>query len=165
MVFITDSSGLSSCFSGLVSGIVMTATLGSPTEISGDATITANTLSVAQVTLGTVDVAPDAMVSGEFMIAALGTLGHTGDANVSLTRIAMTAALASVTADAITLPTITGFAMPMALGDETIKIHTDVIPTGFGLTCSLGAGSALIWNEVNTGSAPLDPPGWVEVAA
>ena len=23
--------------------------------------------------------------------------------------------------------------------------------------------NALIWNEVNTGSAPLDPPGWVEV--
>tara|TARA_B100001146_G_C16117208_1_gene406318 strand:- start:3 stop:974 length:972 start_codon:yes stop_codon:yes gene_type:complete len=149
----------------LVSGIGMTATLGSPSEISGDATITANTLSVAQVTLGTVDVAPDAMVSGEFMIAALGTLGHTGDANVSLTGIAMTAALASVTADAITLPTITGFAMTMALGDETIKIHTDVALTGIALTCSLGAGSALIWNEVNTGSAPLDPPGWVEVAA
>ena len=75
------------------------------------------------------------------------------------------AALASVTADAITLPTITGFAMTMALGDETIKIHTDAAVTGIALTCSLGAGSALIWNEVNTGSAPLDPPGWVEVAA
>ena len=149
----------------LVSGIGMTATLGSPTEISGDATITANTLSVAQVTLGVVDPAPDAMIIGEFMIAALGTLGHTGDANVSLTGIGMTAALASVTADAITLPTITGFAVTMALGDETVKIHTDVAPTGIALTCSLGAGSALIWNEVNTGSAPLDPPGWVEVAA
>ena len=149
----------------LVSGIGMTATLGSPSEITGDASLTANTLNVAQVTLGAVDPAPDAMITGEFMIAALGTLGHTGDANVSLTGFAMTAALASVTADAITLPTITGFAMPMALGDETIKIHTDVTPTGFGLTCSLGAGSALIWNEVNTGSAPLDPPGWVEVAA
>jgi aconitase B len=55
--------------------------------------------------------------------------------------------------------------MTMALGDETIKIHTDVALTGIALTCSLGAGSALIWNEVNTGSAPLDPPGWVEVAA
>tara|TARA_R100001244_G_scaffold57501_1_gene48726 strand:- start:555 stop:1526 length:972 start_codon:yes stop_codon:yes gene_type:complete len=149
----------------LVSGIGMTATLGSPSEISGDATLTANTLNVAQVTLGAVDPAPDAMITGEFMIAALGTLGHTGDANVSLTGFAMTAALASVTADAITLPTITGFAMTMALGDETIKIHTDVALTGIALTCSLGAGSALIWNEVNTGSAPLDPPGWVEVAA
>ena len=149
----------------LVSGIGMTATLGSPSEISGDATLTANTLNVAQVTLGAVDPAPDAMITGEFMIAALGTLGHTGDANVSLTGIAMTTALASVTADAITLPTITGFALPMALGDESVKIHTDATLTGFGLTCSLGAGSALIWNEVNTGSAPLDPPGWVDVAA
>ena len=46
-----------------------------------------------------------------------------------------------------------------------IKIHTDATPTGFGLTCGLGAGSAIIWNEVDTGSAPIDPPGWVDVAA
>ena len=56
--------------------------------------------------------------------------------------------------------------MTAALGTGTvIKIHTDVTPTGFGLTASLGAGSALIWSEVDTGSAPLDPPGWVDVAA
>ena len=150
----------------LVSGIGMTAAVGTTTEISGDATITANTLSVAQVTLGTVDPAPDAMITGNFMIGALGTLGATADANVSVTGIAMTAALASVTADANTIPTITGFGMTAALGTGTIiKIHTDVTPTGFGLTASLGAGSALIWDEVNTGSAPLDPPGWVDVAA
>ena len=153
----------------LVSGIGMTATLGSPSEISGDATITANTLNVAQVTLGTVDVAPDAMVVGEFMIAALGTLGHTGDANVSLTGIAMTAAQGEETADANTIANIDSGALPMTLGygasGVIIKIHTDVTPTGFGLTASLGAGTAMIWNEVDTGSAPIDPPGWVDVAA
>ena len=46
-----------------VSGIAMTAALGSPTEITGDATIVANTLNVAQLTLGVVDPAPDAMIT------------------------------------------------------------------------------------------------------
>jgi len=153
----------------LVSGIGMTASLGSATEISGDATITANTLNVAQVTLGVVDPAPDAMIIGEFMIAALGTLGHTGDANVSLTGFAMTAAQGEEVATPNTIANIDSGALPMPLGygaaGVIIKIHTDVTPTGFGLTCSLGAGSAIIWNEVDTGSAPIDPPGWVDVAA
>ena len=43
-----------------VSGIAMTAALGTPTEVTGDATIVANTLNVAQLTLGVVDPAPDA---------------------------------------------------------------------------------------------------------
>ena len=149
----------------VVSGIGMTANVGSA-SMEGDANVTASTLSVAQVTLGAVDVAPDAMITGNFMIGALGTLGMQGDVAVVPTGIAMTATLASVTADANTIPTITGIAMTTALGTGTvIKIHTDVTPTGFGLTCALGAGSALIWNEVDTGSAPIDPPGWVDVAA
>ena len=57
----------------------MTAALGSPTEVTGDATIVANTLNVAQLTLGVVDPAPDAAVTGNFMIGALGTLGMQGD--------------------------------------------------------------------------------------
>ena len=149
----------------LVSGIGMTATVGSA-SIEADATVTANTLSVAQVTLGAVDPAPDAMITGNFMIGALGTLEMQGDVTIVPTGIGMTSALASVTADANTIPTITGAAMTAALGTgTTIKIHTDVTPTGFGLTASLGAGTALIWDEVDTGSAPLDPPGWVDVAA
>jgi len=149
----------------LVSGIGMTANVGSA-SMEGDANVTASTLSVAQVTLGAVDVAPDAMITGNFMIGALGTLGMQGDVAVVPTGIGMTSTLASVTADANTIPTITGIAMTAALGTGTIiKIHTDVTPTGFGLTCSLGAGNALIWNDVDTGSAPLDPPGWVDVAA
>jgi len=32
------------------------------------------------------------------------------------------------------------------------------------LTFALGtATNVLIWNEVNTGTAPVDPPGWQEV--
>ena len=46
-----------------------------------------------------------------------------------------------------------------------ILIHVDVQVTGLSLTMNQGSGSALIWNEVNTGSAPITPPGWQEVAA
>jgi hypothetical protein len=47
----------------------------------------------------------------------------------------------------------------------TAIIHVDILVTGFELTMGQGSGNALIWNEVNTGSAPIDPPGWQEVAA
>jgi len=30
---------------------------------------------------------------------------------------------------------------------------------------ALGTNKTLIWNQVDTGTAPVDPPGWVEVAA
>ena len=46
-----------------------------------------------------------------------------------------------------------------------INIHVDIAVTGLSLTINQGSGSALIWNEVDTGSAPLTPPGWQEVAA
>ena len=82
-----------------VSGIAMTAALGSPTEVTGDATIVANTLNVAQLTLGVVDPAPDAAVTGNFMIGALGTLGLQGDVSPVPTGFALTANLGSVTVD------------------------------------------------------------------
>jgi len=57
-----------------VTGIAMTSALGSSTEVSGGATIVANTLNVAQLTLGVVDPAPDAMIIGNGAILSLGTL-------------------------------------------------------------------------------------------
>ena len=81
-----------------------------------------------------------------------------------------------------------GQTMTMVLGVETIDLNTPVDVTGFGmslassltpiiipecnvdvtgnaLTFSLGtATNVLIWNEVNTGTAPVDPPGWQEVS-
>ena len=51
------------------------------------------------------------------------------------------------------------------LASVSVNIHIDIQLTGLSLTMNQGSGSALIWNEVNTGSAPLDPPGWQEVAA
>ena len=99
-----------------VSGIAMTAALGTPTEITGDATIVANTLNVAQLTLGVVDPAPDAAVTGNFMIGALGTLGMQGDVLPVPTGIAMSANLGSVTVDLNQQVNVTGTsAKPIAV--------------------------------------------------
>ena len=148
-----------------VSGIAMTAALGSPTEVTGDATIVANTLNVAQLTLGVVDPAPDAAVTGNFMIGALGTLGMQGDVAPNVTGFGLSAALGNETIDLNQQVNVTG--NPLLARVASVSAFTDVNATfnGFGLTTTVGSGNALIWNEVNTGSAPIDPPGWREVVA
>ena len=148
-----------------ISGIAMTAALGSPTEVTGDATIVANTLNVAQITLGQVDPAPDAAVTGNFMIGSLGTLGFQGDVAPSVTGFALSAALGNETIDLNQQVNVTG--NPLLARVASVSAFTDVTATfnGFGLTTTLGSGNALIWNEINTGSAPIDPPGWREVVA
>ncbi len=148
-----------------VSGIAMTAALGSPTEVTGDATIVANTLNVAQITLGQVDPAPDAAVTGNFMIGSLGTLGMQGDVAPTVTGFGLSANLGSVTVDLNQQVNVTG--NPLLARVASVSAFTDVTATfnGFGLTTTLGSGNALIWNQINTGSAPIDPPGWREVVA
>jgi hypothetical protein len=143
----------------------MSAALGSPQEVSGDATIVANTLNVAQLTLGVVDPAPDAMITGNFMIGALGTLGMQGDVSPSVTGIAMSANLGTLTVDVKTPVDVTGIALTAALGNETAFTNVTATFNGFGLTMNVNSANALIWNEINTGSAPIDPPGWREVVA
>ena len=52
----------------------------------------------------------------------------------------------------------------MQEGDEDTSGNAKVDLTGNTLTFALGtATNVLIWNEVNTGTAPVDPPGWQEV--
>jgi len=145
-------------------GISMTASAGT-LGMTGNANLTLNTLNVAQATLGIVDPAPDAGVVGEAMIASVGTaLGQAG-AGASPSGIAMTAGLG--TAVGVPGQTIvpTGFPLNNQLASVSVNIHIDIEVTGFGLTMNQGSGSALIWNEVDTGSAPITPPGWQEVAA
>ena len=148
-----------------VTGIAMTAAAGT-LGAKGTATFTLNTLNVAQATLGIVDPAPDANFTGEAMIASLGTaLGRAG-AGATPSGIAMTAGLGTLTAVPGQEITPTGFPVEARLSSAfNILIHVDVQVTGLGLTMNQGSGSALIWNEVNTGSAPITPPGWQEVAA
>jgi len=147
-----------------VTGIAMTAAITSP-NINGDSVLTLNTLNVAQATLGNVDPAPDASVTGNLITANLGTAVGQAGAGATPSGIAMTAALG--TAVGVPGQTIvpTGIAMNNQLASVTAVIHIDIQLTGLGLTMNQGSGSALIWNEVNTGSAPITPPGWTEVAA
>ena len=147
------------------SGVTMTAALGSPQEVSGDATIVANTLNVAQLTLGVVDPAPDAMIIGNGAILSLGTLGFQGNVLPVPTGLPLSANLGSVVAVPGQNVIPTGF--PLSNQLASVTAFTDVTATfnGFGLTMNINSANALIWNEINTGSAPIDPPGWREVVA
>jgi len=147
-----------------VSGIAMTAALGNET-ITANANVTANTLNVAQLTLGTVDPAPDAMIQGNAGLLTLGQIGHQGDVLTIPTGFGLSAALGNETVDLNTPVDVTG--NPLLARLASVSTFTDVNATfnGFGLTTTVGSGNALIWNEVNTGSAPIDPPGWREVVA
>ena len=60
---------------------------------------------------------------------------------------------------------VTGFALTANLSSVADVITTNVVfPSGNALTMSLGTGTnTLIWNAVDTGSAPTTPPGWQEV--
>ena len=147
-----------------VTGISMTGAIGS-LSLAGESVVTLNTLNVAQATLGVVDPAPDATITGNFMIGATGQLGMQGDVTQDVTGIAMSAGLGSVVAVPGQEVLLTGLPALARVASVTPIIHVDVQLTGNALTMAQGSGSALIWNEVNTGTAPLDPPGWQEVAA
>ena len=148
-----------------LTGFGLTASLAAPQSVTGDATLTLNTLNVAQLTLGQVDPAPDAMIQGNAGLLSLGQIGHQGDVITSPTGFGMTANLGTATIDLRTVVPVTQ--NPMLARVASVSAFTDVNATfnGFGLTTTVGSGNALIWNEVNTGSAPIDPPGWREVVA
>jgi hypothetical protein len=148
-----------------VTGIAMTAAVSAPQAVKGDANFQLSTLNVAQVTLGSVDPAPDAMIIGEAMVANLGSAAGLAGAGADPSGLPITATLASVTAVPGQEVDVTGISMNAQLASPTVIIHIDVLATGLELTMGQGSGNALIWNEVNTGSAPIDPPGWQEVAA
>jgi len=147
-----------------VTGISMTGAIGS-LSLAGESVVTLNTLNVAQATLGVVDPAPDATITGNFMIGATGQLGMQGDVTQDVTGIAMSAGLGSVVAVPGQEVLLTGLPALARLSSPSYIIHVDVLVTGNSLTMAQGSGSALIWNNVNTGTAPITPPGWQEVAA
>ena len=88
----------------------------------------------------------------------------TGDANVAETGIAMTAALGTAVLDANTLIDLTGFGLTMQEGTATAPDSLAIL-TGIEMTMAQGSVvGPVIWNPVPTGNAPIDPPGWKEVA-
>ena len=147
-----------------LTGIAMNANVGTVATV-GTGGVILNTLNIAAATLGVVDPAPDAGVTGNFMIGAIGQLGMQGDVPQDVTGIAMSAGLGSVVAVPAQEVDVTGLPGLARVASVTPIIHVDVLVTGNALTMAQGSGSALIWNDVNTGTAPLTPPGWQEVAA
>jgi hypothetical protein len=109
---------------------------------------------------GTVDPSPDATVTGIGFNASLavGTV-IIGEANVTVVGEGFGAALGVGNLDAVTLADVTGITMSADLGSPFIKGFANVTLTGFGLTMTEGTNRTLIWNQVNTGTAPT----WKEV--
>ena len=139
------------------------------------------------------DPAPDAVLTGQQMSISLsGPQDVTGDANTGAgdTTMAwgdstwgnsrwnngsfiadpdygqtMAITLGNEVVDLNTPVDVTGFALTANLSSVADVITTNVVfPSGNALTMSLGTGTnTLIWNAVDTGSAPTTPPGWKEV--
>ena len=141
-----------------LTGISLSANLGDET-ITADANIdvTGEAITAAE---GIVDPAPDAEVTGIGFNAslAIGTV-IIGEANVTVTGTGFAAGLGLGTLDAVTFADVTGIAMSANLGSVTTKGFANVTLTGFGLTMAEGTNRTLIWNQVNTGTAPI----WTEV--
>ena len=77
----------------------------------------------------------------------------------------MTMTLGAETVDLNTPVDVTGLALTAALNSVAdVLTECNVFPPGNALTMALGTGTnTLIWNAVDTGSAPTTPPGWKEV--
>ena len=112
---------------------------------------------------GDVDPAPDVSLTGNAAAMFLGEETVTADANVDVTGQAMTMADGTAELEAVTFAAVTGQEMTMQEGDETVTGNARVLVTGNVLTMASGSLKTLIWNEVNTGTAPIVPPGWQEV--
>ena len=147
-----------------LTGITLSANLGNEIIVA-DANATPSGIGITAEE-GTVDPSPDAEVTGIGFEAdlAVGTV-IVGEANVTVIREGFAAGLGVGTLDAVTLADVTGIAMSTNLGSVTITAEATTNTTGIGLTTALGTNTTLIWNQVDTGTAPVDPPGWVEVAA
>ena len=124
-----------------VTGIAMTMAQGS-VAITGNADIT---------------------LSGFDLTMQENTPTVTGDANISITGQAMTATLNSIVVDLNQQVDVTGFDLTMQEGTATAPDSLAIL-TGIEMTMAEGSIQNIIWNPVDTGNAPIDPPGWKEVA-
>jgi hypothetical protein len=106
----------------------------------------------------------DVSVTGQAMTMQENAPTVTGDANVTATALPMTAALGTAVLDANTLIDLTGFGLTMQEGTATAPDSLAIL-TGIEMTMAEGSVvGPVIWNPVPTGNAPIDPPGWKEVA-
>lgn len=112
---------------------------------------------------GDVDPAPDVSLTGNAAAMFLGEETITADANLTLSGISLSASLGTAVLDANTIADVSGQLISMQEGDEGITGNANVSLTGNALTTATGTVYTLIWNNVNTGTAPIVPPGWQEV--
>ena len=141
-----------------VTGISLSANVGSLAVVADANTdVTGEAMTAEE---GTVDPAPDAEVTGIGFDASLavGTV-VIGEANVTVVGEGFAAGLGVGTLDAVSFIDVTGIGMSADLGSPFIKGFANVTLTGFGLTMAEGTNRTLIWNQVNTGTAPT----WTEV--
>ena len=108
---------------------------------------------------GDLDPAPDVSLTGNAAAIALGEETVIIDVDIALTGQAMTMTENSVVVDLNTPVDVTGFDLTMQEGDETTTANANVSLTGINLTISEGSLTTLIWNQINTGPAPI----WKEV--
>jgi hypothetical protein len=139
---------------------------------------------------GDVDPAPDANLTGIAMAAVLDDVITQGDANTGIiTDIAWgeqtwgqstwgngkyfdatgyaqaaTINLGTAVLDANTIAEVSGQEMTMQENSvDEVTGNANVLLSGNALTMAQGTLRTLIWNQVNTGTAPVVPPGWQEV--
>ena len=85
------------------------------------------------------------------------------DASAEITGIGFSANLGTATLDANTIASPSGQEMTMQEGQATATDSLAIL-TGIEMTMAEGSIQNIIWNPVDTGNAPIDPPGWKEVA-
>jgi hypothetical protein len=141
-----------------LTGIALSANLGNEI-ITADADVIPTGIGMTAAE-GIVDPAPDAEVTGIGFDASLavGTV-VIGEANVTVVGEGFAAGLGVGNLDAVTLVDLTGISMSANVGSITAKGFANVSLTGFGLTMAEGTNRTLVWNQVNTGTAPT----WTEV--
>jgi hypothetical protein len=141
-----------------LTGIALSANLGNEV-ITADANAIPSGIAITAAE-GIVDPSPDATVTGIGFNASLavGTV-IIGEANVTVIGEGIAVGLGLGTLDAVTLADVTGIAMSASVGNITAKGFANVTLTGFGLTMAEGTNRTLVWNQVNTGTAPT----WTEV--
>ena len=147
-----------------VTGQNLTSTLGTAQGFT-DVTIEDVTGIAMSANLNSVDVAAnaDATSSGFDLTMQEDSVTIGGDANVGLSGQALTANLNSVGIALNTPVDVTGFDLTMQEGTATAPDSLAIL-TGIEMTIAEGSVENIIWNPVDTGNAPIDPPGWKEVA-
>ncbi len=115
--------------------------------------------------LGSVTATPNSKIvpTGIAMTMNEGTATTTAGANAPVTGIAMSASLGSVGIALNTPVDVTGNQLTMQEGTATAPDSLAIL-TGIAMTMATGNVKQVIWTPVPTGSAPITPPGWKEVA-